>query len=73
MRAGKSLSLSSADLGRLKAILRLEISVFDEAYRTASEDAHVVGLRTRQIVDLESGGAKVKFLCHLLFMFVKIQ
>lgn len=37
----------------------LEISAFDEAYRTPSKDAHIVGLRTQQIIDLESGAAKV--------------
>lgn len=37
----------------------LEISAFDEAYRTPSKEAHIVGLRTQQIIDLESGVAKV--------------
>lgn len=32
----------------------LEVSTFDEAYRTPSPEAHVVGLRTQQVVELES-------------------
>lgn len=32
----------------------MEISAFDEAYRTPSEAAHMVGLRTQQIVALET-------------------
>lgn len=43
----------------LAGVQALEISAFDEAYRTPSKDAHVVGLRTQQILDLESGVAKV--------------
>lgn len=43
----------------LAGVQALEISAFDEAYRTPSKDAHIVGLRTQQIIDLESGAAKV--------------
>jgi methylmalonyl-CoA mutase, N-terminal domain len=43
----------------LGGVQALEISAFDEAYRTPSKDAHIVGLRTQQIIDLESGVAKV--------------
>ncbi len=32
----------------------LEVSTFDEAFRTPSPEAHVVGLRTQQVVELES-------------------
>ncbi len=37
----------------------MEISAFDEAFRTPSREAHLVGLRTQQIIDLESGAARV--------------
>ena len=43
----------------LGGVQALEISAFDEAYRTPSKDAHIVGLRTQQIIDLETGAAKV--------------
>jgi methylmalonyl-CoA mutase, N-terminal domain len=43
----------------LAGVQALEISAFDEAYRTPSKDAHIVGLRTQQILDFESGVAKV--------------
>jgi methylmalonyl-CoA mutase N-terminal domain/subunit len=43
----------------LAGVQALEISAFDEAYRTPSKDAHIVGLRTQQILDLESGVGKV--------------
>ncbi len=33
----------------------IEISTFDEAYRTPSEEGHLVGLRTQQIIETESG------------------
>ena len=39
----------------LAGVQALEISAFDEAYRTPSKDAHIVGLRTQQILDLEFG------------------
>src|SRR5262249_17817274 len=37
----------------------IEISAFDEGYRTPSADAHLVGLRTQQILDLETDVAEV--------------
>jgi methylmalonyl-CoA mutase N-terminal domain/subunit len=37
----------------------LEISAFDEAYRTPSPESHLVGLRTQQVIQLESNVAKV--------------
>jgi len=37
----------------------LEISAFDEAFRTPSKESHLVGLRTQQVLDLESGVARV--------------
>src|SRR5271166_1025097 len=43
----------------LGGVQALEISAFDEAYRTPSKDAHIVGLRTQQIIDLETGAGKV--------------
>jgi methylmalonyl-CoA mutase cobalamin-binding domain/chain len=42
----------------LGGVQALEISAFDEAYRTPSKDAHIIGLRTQQIIDLETGAAK---------------
>ena len=43
----------------LAGVQAMEISAFDEAYRTPSEEAHLVGLRTQQIIDIESGAARV--------------
>ncbi len=43
----------------LAGVQALEISAFDEAYRTPSKDAHIVGLRTQQVLELESGAGKV--------------
>jgi methylmalonyl-CoA mutase, N-terminal domain len=43
----------------LAGVQAIEISAFDEAFRTPSKDAHMVGLRTQQILDLEAGVAKV--------------
>lgn len=43
-------------LGGVQAI---EISAFDEAYRTPSPESHLIGLRTQQIIHLESNVAKV--------------
>jgi methylmalonyl-CoA mutase N-terminal domain/subunit len=43
----------------LAGVQALEISAFDEAYRTPSRESHLVGLRTQQIVHLESSVAKV--------------
>lgn len=37
----------------------IEVSTFDEAYRTPSPEAHVVGLRTQQVIQLESGVTQV--------------
>jgi methylmalonyl-CoA mutase N-terminal domain/subunit len=37
----------------------IEISGFDEAFRTPSPEAHLVGLRTQQIVQLEAGVTQV--------------
>ena len=38
----------------LAGVQAIEVSAFDEAFRTPSEAAHEVGLRTQQIIDLES-------------------
>lgn len=43
----------------LAGVQALEISAFDEAFRTPSKEAHLVGLRTQQIIDLETGLARV--------------
>ena len=43
----------------MSGVQAIEISAFDEAFRTPSKEAHLVGLRTQQIIDLESGVAKV--------------
>ncbi|MEW6442468.1 MAG: methylmalonyl-CoA mutase family protein [bacterium] len=43
----------------MAGVQALEISAFDEAYRTPSPESHLVGLRTQQIVHLESNAAKV--------------
>ena len=43
----------------LAGVQALEVSAFDEAFRTPSAEAHLVGLRTQQIIDLESGAARV--------------
>ena len=37
----------------------IEVSTFDEAFRTPSPEAHLVGLRTQQVVHLESNAAQV--------------
>jgi methylmalonyl-CoA mutase N-terminal domain/subunit len=44
----------------LAGVSALEISTFDEGYRTPSREAHLVGLRTQQIVDLESNITSVQ-------------
>lgn len=44
----------------LAGIQALEISTFDEGFRTPSKEAHIVGLRTQQIVDLETNITKVQ-------------
>ena len=43
----------------LAGVHALEISAFDEAYRTPSPESHLVGLRTQQVIHLESGVTKV--------------
>ena len=43
----------------LAGVQALEISAFDEAYRTPSPESHLVGLRTQQVVHLESNVTKV--------------
>ena len=43
----------------LAGVQAMEISTFDEAYRTPSAEAHLVGLRTQQILELETGVTKV--------------
>jgi len=43
----------------MAGVQAIEISAFDEAYRTPSREAHLVGLRTQQIIDLESGIGQV--------------
>ncbi len=37
----------------------IEVSTFDEAFRTPSPEAHLVGLRTQQVIDLESNVGQV--------------
>jgi methylmalonyl-CoA mutase N-terminal domain/subunit len=44
----------------LAGIQALEISTFDEGFRTPSKEAHLVGLRTQQIVDLEANITRVQ-------------
>jgi len=43
----------------LAGVQAVEISCFDEAYRTPSHDAHMVSLRTQQIVQLEASADRV--------------
>jgi len=43
----------------LAGVDALEISAFDEAYRTPSPESHLVGLRTQQVIHLEANVAKV--------------
>jgi methylmalonyl-CoA mutase N-terminal domain/subunit len=43
----------------LAGVQAMEISTFDEAYRTPSPEAHLVGLRTQQVLELETGVSKV--------------
>lgn len=43
----------------LAGVQAMEISAFDEAYRTPSPESHLVGLRTQQILELETGVARV--------------
>lgn len=44
----------------MAGVQALEISAFDEAYRTPSPESHMVGLRTQQITQLESNISKVQ-------------
>jgi methylmalonyl-CoA mutase N-terminal domain/subunit len=39
----------------MSGVRAMEISAFDEAIRTPTPEAHLVGLRTQQVVQLESG------------------
>jgi methylmalonyl-CoA mutase N-terminal domain/subunit len=43
----------------MSGVHAIEISAFDEAYRTPSPEAHLVGLRTQQVIELETGVTKV--------------
>jgi methylmalonyl-CoA mutase N-terminal domain/subunit len=43
----------------LAGVHAIEISAFDEAYRTPSPESHLVGLRTQQVLHLETGVTKV--------------
>ncbi len=43
----------------LAGVQGLEISTFDEAYRTPSHDAHVVAMRTQQVIAEETGVTRV--------------
>ena len=52
---GASQALSLAMAG----VQAIEISTFDEAYRTPSPEAHLVGLRTQQIVAMETNVSQV--------------
>ncbi|HVE87621.1 MAG TPA: methylmalonyl-CoA mutase family protein [Myxococcales bacterium] len=42
----------------MAGVQALEISAFDEGYRTPSPEAHLVGLRTQQILELETDVAE---------------
>lgn len=43
----------------LAGVQAMEISAFDEGYRTPSAEAHLVGIRTQQVLALETGIARV--------------
>ncbi|MCW2990659.1 MAG: hypothetical protein JWM73_1253 [Solirubrobacterales bacterium] len=43
----------------LAGVRAMEISAFDEAIRTPSREAHLIGLRTQHVVRLETGAADV--------------
>ena len=43
----------------LGGVQAMEISAFDEAYRTPSRESHLVGLRTQQVIELETGVTSV--------------
>jgi len=44
----------------LAGVQAMEISAFDEGFRTPSAEAHMVGIRTQQILELECGVARVE-------------
>ncbi|MFH2131350.1 MAG: methylmalonyl-CoA mutase family protein [bacterium] len=44
----------------LAGVQALEISAFDEGYRTPSPESHLVGLRTQQVIHLESNVSQVQ-------------
>ena len=43
----------------MAGVQAIEISAFDEAYRIPSPEAHLIGLRTQQVIHLESNVTKV--------------
>ena len=43
----------------LAGVQAIEISAFDEAYRTPSPESHLIGLRTQQVIHLESNVTQV--------------
>jgi methylmalonyl-CoA mutase N-terminal domain/subunit len=43
----------------LSGVQAIEVSGFDEAFRTPSPEAHLVGLRTQQVIQLEANVTKV--------------
>lgn len=43
----------------LSGVQAVEISAFDEAYRTPSPESHLVGLRTQQVIQLETNVTQV--------------
>jgi methylmalonyl-CoA mutase N-terminal domain/subunit len=43
----------------LAGVQGIEISGFDEAFRTPSPEAHLVGLRTQQVIAIETGATRV--------------
>lgn len=43
----------------LAGVQAIEISAFDEAYRTPSPESHLIALRTQQVIHLESNAGKV--------------
>ena len=43
----------------MAGVQAIEISAFDEAYRTPSPESHLVGLRTQQVIFLETDAARV--------------
>jgi methylmalonyl-CoA mutase N-terminal domain/subunit len=43
----------------LAGVQAIEISAFDEAYRTPSPESHLIGLRSQQVIHMESNVTKV--------------